>query len=143
MRRLAALFDEPEARKALRHMTSVSRRRVIYLSRLPQGYRNEAVLSLVRRKGDMGEMAFAIELVRHIRTDLTDRQIVATLMTKKAKAKPASIRDWVMKHYERVPFPQAPVPAVCAGGREVLRPSRLTKTSRARPASLRTASALI
>lgn len=117
-RRLASLMNEPHARKTLAHLPRVNRRHVIVLSRLPAEYRTRGVLKMIRRRRDLAEVMFAIELVRRIRTDLTDRQIIASL----EKAESDYIRGWVLRHYERVPFPAAPVEALHIDGVDALRP---------------------
>lgn len=117
-RRLAVLYDEENARKALSHMSFITRRHVIHLARLPAVYRTRGVLKMMRRTKTVGEVIFAIEIVRRVRTDLTDRQILASL----EKAKSEYIRDWVGHHYEQAPFPAAPVGALIVNGVEALRP---------------------
>lgn len=116
--RLAALMNEPHARKTLRHTPRITRRVVLTLVRLPVEYRTLGVMKMIKRPRDLGEVLFAIELVRRIRTDLTDRQIIASL----EKADAAYIREWVMRHYQRVPFPPAPTGALIMDGVEALRP---------------------
>ena len=116
--RLAALMNDPQARKTLAHLPRLTRGRVIVLARLPAGYRTRGVLNMIRRRRDVGEVMFAIELVRRIRTDLNDRQIIASL----EKAESDYIRDWVLRHYERVPFPPAPTGALYIDGLDALRP---------------------
>ena len=116
--RMAALFHEENARKVLRHCKSISRRTVLTLSRLPAEYRTQGVLKMIKRPRELGEVLFAIELVRRVRTDLNDVQIVASL----EKAETPYIREWVMKHYEHAPFPEAPTGPLIRGGVDVLRP---------------------
>ena len=116
--RLAALMQEPHARKTIGHMPSVSRRQVAILSRLPAGFRTRSVLRLIKRRRDLPEVLFAIEIVKRIRTDLTDRQILTSL----AHADPTHIRGWVMRHYEHAPFPPAPRDAIRVDGVDILRP---------------------
>ncbi len=117
-RRLAALHAEPQARKTLSHLPSISRRATSILARLPAAYRTPGVLKMVRKRRDLSELVFAIEIVRRVRADLNDQQILASL----EKADSAFIRDWVMRHYERVPFPPAPVGALVVNGVDALRP---------------------
>lgn len=116
--RLAALMNEPHARKTLRHARRVSRRFVLTLGRLPEPYRTVGVVKLVRRPRDLTELLFAIDIVRRVRTDLDERQIIASL----ERVKPHGIRNWVMRHYERVPFPPPPVDISAIGGVDALRP---------------------
>lgn len=117
-RRLAALMDEPHARKTLLHLPRITRWHVSVLARLPLAYRTRSVLKLIKKRRDVSEIVFAIEMVRRVRTDLTDRQILASL----EKADLEYIRPWVMRHYERVPFPAAPTGALVLGGVDALRP---------------------
>ena len=128
--RLASLTMEPNARKTLRHLPYVTRRHVAILTRLPSGYRTAGVLALIKKRKELGEVLFAIDLVRRIRTDLDDEQIIASL--KKVKA--ANIKDWVLKHYRQVPFPHPPVEALVINGVDALRPltnyDELAQTSR-------------
>lgn len=112
-RRLAEMMRDNGARKTLRHMTVIDRRHVFYLSRLPEAFRKEQVLRRIKRKGDIHDIVFAIEIVRRVRPDLTDRQIFETL----ARSKDSNIRSWVMRHYQNLSFPPAPW-----AGTEVLRP---------------------
>ncbi|GEM_PF-1408362 len=116
--RLAALMNDAQARKTLAHLSAITRGKVIVLARLPAGYRTSGVLKMIRRRRDVSEVVFAIELVRRIRTDLTDRQIIASL----EKAESDYIREWVMRHYERVPFPAAPTGELVLGGVDALHP---------------------
>ncbi|WP_375201024.1 hypothetical protein [Hyphococcus sp.] len=117
-RKLEALFSESHARKTLRHMPAITRRTVAILWRLPPEYRTTGVLKMVRRRRDLSEVIFAIEIVRRVRIDLDDRQIIASL----EKADGGYIREWVMRHYERIPFPEPPTPALVIDGVEALRP---------------------
>ncbi len=117
-RRLAALMADGNARKTLRHLKRITRRQAIMLARLPAPYRTVRVLKMIRRSRDRAEIMFAIEVVRKVRTDLDDRRILVSL----EKADEAYIRDWVMRHYERAPFPAPPVPALIINGVEAIRP---------------------
>ncbi len=116
--RLAALMNDPASRKTLTHMPRITRRDVLTLGRLPEAYRTQGVVKLVKRPQQLSVVLFAIELVRRVRTDLTDRQIKTSL----DNAKPGYIRSWVMKHYEQAPFPPAPTGALVIGGVDALRP---------------------
>lgn len=116
--RLAWLYEEATARKALSHMPFITRQHVMQLSRLPEVYRTRGILKMLRRSRSISEVLFAIEIVRRVRTDLTDRQILASL----EKAKSEYIRDWVGHHYEQAPFPEPPVGALIINGVEALRP---------------------
>ncbi len=117
-RRLAALAADPHARKTMRHLKAISRRDVLALSRLPPAYRTRGVLKMARDRRDFRRLVFAIEIVRRVRTDLNDRQILASL----EKADGASIKEWVEAHYERLPFPAAPTGLLTDGRGGVLRP---------------------
>ncbi len=117
-RRLAALAAEPHARKTMRHLKAISRRDVVLLSRLPPAYRKRGVLKMVRSRRAFRQLAFAIDIVRRVRTDLTDRQIIRSL----EKADGAYIKDWVEAHYERLPFPAAPTGLLTDGRGVVLHP---------------------
>jgi hypothetical protein len=114
-----ALDAEPQARKALAHLPAITRRAVLTLARLPAPYRTRGVLKMVRDGRDLAPVLFAIEIVRRVRTDLTDRQIITSL----ERAEPRRIRDWVEAHYERLPFPAAPTGALTDGDGGVLRPA--------------------
>jgi hypothetical protein len=103
-RRLAALDEEPHARKVINHSRTVMRRLLIVLSALPPPYRTRATALYVWRKRHVKELCFAIELVRRIRVDLSDRQILTSL----ERSRTGNIRDLVLQHYERVPFPPPP-----------------------------------
>ena len=117
-RKLDALITDSKARKFLQHRAGISRRDIITLTRLPPTYRTVGVVDLIERKRDLAELMFAIDIVRLVRTDLCDRQIVASL----EKADIAFLRDWVMKHYEKTPFPPPPTNALYRGGVEIIRP---------------------
>lgn len=117
-RSLAALMTEPHARKTLRHLPRVTRGHVTRLARLPAAYRTHGVLKMIRRRRNLNEVMFAIEIVRRVRTDLSDRQVLASL----EKADSDYIRDWVMRHYEHAPFPAAPTGALVIDGVDALRP---------------------
>jgi hypothetical protein len=117
-RRLAMLYAEPHARKVLSHLRAITRRVVLTLWRLPAPYRTRGVLAMIERPRDLSRVLFAIEIVRRVRTDLTDRQIIASL----DRADSGYIRDWVEAHYERLPFPAAPTAALSDGRGGVLRP---------------------
>lgn len=117
-RRLAALYEETNARKALAHLPFITRRQVMQLARLPEAYRTRGVLKMLQRPGNISEVLFAIEIVRRVRTDLTDRQIIASL----EKAASTNIRSWVGRHYEHAPFPEPPVGPLVVDGVEALRP---------------------
>jgi hypothetical protein len=116
--RLAELMDEPHARKTLLHLKAISRRDLIALARLPFAFRTRAVLKMAIHRRDFREVLFAIEIVRRVRTDLTDRQILRSL----ENADPTFIKDWVEAHYERLPFPAAPTGVLADGRGGVLRP---------------------
>lgn len=116
--RLAALWAEPHARKTLLHLRRITRRHTLTLARLPAPYRTPGVLRMASRSRALAEIVFAIDVVRRIRTDLTDRQILASL----EKAETAHIRDWMLKHYERVPFPPPPTGALHIDGVDAIRP---------------------
>jgi hypothetical protein len=116
--RLAALYAEPHARKTLCHLPRITRWHLIALSRLPEPYRKIGVLRKIRRRYDLSCVMFGIEIVRRVRTDLNDRQIIASLV----KADTSRVRDWVEAHYERLPFPQAPTGALTNGLGAVLLP---------------------
>ncbi|MEL7028262.1 MAG: hypothetical protein AAGL49_03420 [Pseudomonadota bacterium] len=112
-RRLTALFGEDNARKALRRREGVSRRDVFVLSRLRPELRRAEVMQFITRRGDLEEVVFCIEIARRVRSDLSDRQLMASLK----HAKGCKIRPWVRKHYANAPFPPAPW-----GGTDDLRP---------------------
>lgn len=116
--RLASLWGEPHARKVLAHLPTVSRRQATTLAHLPEPYRTRGVLKMIGQRRDLKEVLFAIEVVRRVRLDLTDRQILASL----ERADGSYIREWVMRHYEHVPFPEAPTGAISVGTCGVLRP---------------------
>ena len=117
-RRLADLALEPHARKTLGHLRTVTRRDIITLARLPAAYRTLGVLKHARIPRELSRLVFAIEVVRRIRTDLSDRQIIASI----EKAEDFNIRRWVEGHYERLPFPPAPTAILTDGRDGVLRP---------------------
>ncbi len=117
-RRLVDLFAETAARKVLRHLPMITRRHVLTLGRLPVAFRTSGVLKVIATPQDLGQLLFAIEIVRRVRTDLDDRQILASL----EKVKPHGVRTWVMNHYEQVPFPPAPTEALIRDGADILRP---------------------
>lgn len=73
---------------------------------------------MISARRDLKEVTFAIEVVRRVRLDLTDRQILSSL----ERADGSYIYDWVMRHYEHVPFPEAPSGAIPVGTGAVLRP---------------------
>ena len=117
-RRLNDLMNEPHARRVIRHLPSIGRRTLATLWRLPAAYRTHGVLKMIRHRRDISQVVFAIEIVRRVRTDLTDRQIIASL----EKAESDYIRDWVEAHYEKLPFPEAPVGIIADGDGAVLHP---------------------
>lgn len=116
--RLSRLYEEPHARKCLSHLQTITRWDLVKLARLPEPYRKLGVLRKINRRVDLPRTLFAIEIVRRVRTDLNDRQIIASL----EKAEVRYIREWVEAHYERLPFPQAPSGALTDGNGGVLRP---------------------
>ncbi len=116
--RLAALYAEPHARKTLSHLPAITRRAVITLARLPAPYRTRGVLMMIDKPRDLSRVMFAIEIVRRVRTDLTDRQIIASL----ERTSCYSLRNWVEAHYERLPFPPPPVRQLTDGAGGVLLP---------------------
>ncbi|MEO1137368.1 MAG: hypothetical protein AAFW68_12310 [Pseudomonadota bacterium] len=128
--RLAVLFAEPHARKTLRHMPHITRWHLIALARLPAHYRKLGLIRKLKSRRELSCTLFAIHVVRRIRTDLNDRQIIASL----EKADTRYVRQWVEAHYERLPFPQAPTGALTDGQGVVLRPvntaSDLIRTAR-------------
>lgn len=117
-RRLAQLLGDASANKLLRHKRRISRGDVSTIGRLPTEYRTEVLLGMIKRRRDLTEVLFAIELVRRVRTDLDDRRILASL----EKAKLRKIREWVMRHFERAPFPEPPVGPIMLAGVEAMRP---------------------
>lgn len=129
-RRLAALYAEPHGRKLLAHRSVITRRLVRTLSRLPAAYRHPVVVRMIRRSRDLAHVLFAIEIVRRVRTDLTDRQIIASL----ANADSTYLRSWLETHYERLPFPKTPTGILEDGCGGVLRPvasaAELTRAGR-------------
>jgi len=129
-RRLAALFAEPHARKVLNHLPYITRWRSIVLGRLPAGYRRIGIVLKVKQRTDLTRVVFAIEVVRRIRTDLNDRQILASL----EKSDMRFLRRWVEVHYEKLPFPAAPSGAMTDMSGGVLRPvtsgAELSRASR-------------
>ncbi|MBI1391563.1 MAG: hypothetical protein GC152_02370 [Alphaproteobacteria bacterium] len=113
-RRLAALMANAETAKAIRHMKNVSRRDIRTMTRLPDGYRTRPVIELLRRRGHVPTVVFAIDLVRRVRRDLTDRQIMESLKS----MQPGNPPEWIERHYAAAPFPPPPAPGVLpvAGG---------------------------
>lgn len=116
--RIANLYSDPEARKTLSHKSAITRRDILTLARLPDGFRGPKITALAQRKTEITELVFAIDIVRRLRADLTDRQIAASL----CNAKRGKIRDWVMRHFERVEFPAAPTTALSFGGTRTIQP---------------------
>lgn len=117
-RRIAALYEEPRARKTLAHLPSISRRQALVLARLPAEFRTQGILKRIRRPRDLPEVLFAIEIVRRVRTDLTDRQILASL----ERGRTEYLRGWVLRHYEQAPFPPPPTGALVVNGVDAIRP---------------------
>ncbi len=116
--RLTELYAEPHARKVLCHIKQITRWRLIILARLPAPYRKIGIVIKIKKRLDLSSVLFGIEVVRRVRTDLNDRQILASL----EKSDTRYVRDWVEAHYERLPFPQAPTGALTNGTSGVLRP---------------------
>ncbi|MEO0398552.1 MAG: hypothetical protein AAF224_03915 [Pseudomonadota bacterium] len=116
-RRLTALMADGQARKTLRHAVRITRRDVLTLSRLPKGFRSNAVQKIVRNK-HFAEVRFAIDFVRRIRTDLDDRRIHHSI----AKSQGVDTEDWVRRHLEHAPFPEPPIEALVAGDEGRLTP---------------------
>ncbi|MEO1241009.1 MAG: hypothetical protein AAFX54_03800 [Pseudomonadota bacterium] len=116
--RLAALYAEPHARKTLNHLPHITRWHLIALGRLPAPYRKPGVVRKLKSRRDLSCVLFGIDVVRRIRTDLNDRQIIASL----EKSDTSYVRRWVEAHYERLPFPAAPTGALTDGQGGVLRP---------------------
>lgn len=116
--RFAELLAEPNARKTFQHLPAVTRRSVIALWRLPAAYRTRGVLKMLKQPAHLPRTLFAIEIVRRVRTDLTDRQILASL----ERADSWSTRKWVEAHYRRLPFPKPPVGTLTDGRGGVLSP---------------------
>jgi len=117
-RRLARLCDDDECYKTLSHLPSIARRQILTLGRLPQGYRNRATLRLIHKPEDLVKVIFAINLAMQLRPELDHAQLTASLN----KAESGNIRDWVMRHARKAPFPSAPVSAIDLNGIEAIRP---------------------
>ena len=116
--RLTTLFDDRQARKTLQHATTISRRMIITLTRLPLGFRSRDVLTSIRDPRQLHSAKFAIDVVRKVRADLDDRAIAASF----AKREGRDLEGWVGEHLQRSPFPPPPVPAMMRKGVEALRP---------------------
>ncbi|MEM9171014.1 MAG: hypothetical protein AAGC56_15340 [Pseudomonadota bacterium] len=110
-RRLAALTADPATLKVLRHARAITRRFVLTASRLPPSFRTVGIIKLIRRPRDVAELRFAVAIVRRLRPELSDRQLVASL----EKTRVGGILEWTMRHYEAIPFPPAPTGALSAG----------------------------
>lgn len=116
--RLSTLAAEPHARKTLGHLKAITRRAVLTLARLAPPYRTRGVLMMINRPAHLSRLLFAIEIVRRVRTDLSDRQILKSL----ERSNTRSLREWVEAHYERLPFPPSPAAVLTDGRGGVLRP---------------------
>lgn len=127
-RRLAELATESHALKMLRHSTAITRRDLLMLSRLPNAFRKRSVLKRARLRRTFRQLVFAIRVVRRIRTDLADRQIVWSL-----ERHDSAIRYWVEDHSRRLPFPAPPTGVIVDGRGGELRPvvsgAELTKAA--------------
>ena len=117
-RKLTALYEDANSRKTLRHLPSITRRHVALLTRLPTAYRTRGILNMLRNTRNVSHVLFAIEIVRRVRIDLTDRQILMSL----EKANACDIQLWVRRHYEHAPFPEPPTAALVINGVDGLRP---------------------
>lgn len=112
-RRLASLCSEPTASKWLRHRRCIRRRQVHWLGKLPPAFRCDTVMKLIGKRTSVENVCFAIDIVRRIRPELTDAQIVKSM----EGIQHGYVDGWVTRHYRHVSFPPAPWP-----GTEALRP---------------------
>lgn len=105
-RRLLSLAADPSAYAVLKRRERIDRRAVFVVSRLPSNLRTGGVLDRVRRPSDAQELVFALDVVKHIRSDLSEREIIRSL--NQLKGRKNAIRRWVNGHYQHAPLPPAP-----------------------------------
>ena len=116
-RRLAALYEEPAARKTLAHCPAITRARLRALSNLPPAFRTMRVLKKVANPKDRACAIFAIDVVCKLRPDMAVEEVVASFETTKDCPE-----AWARRHFERAAFPAPPVRAIVIGGIEAIRP---------------------
>ncbi|MGV6820898.1 MAG: hypothetical protein ACWA5T_10440 [Parvularcula sp.] len=105
-RRVARAIEEPAFLSALRGKKAIDRRFVRALSAVPPHLRVEAVTRRIRTRSDADRVVFLAEVVRRIRTDLSDQEVLRSLS--QVKRKGAALEAWVAGHYQHAPFPAAP-----------------------------------
>ncbi len=120
-RKLALLGQNKATLNWLQHCEKLSRKHVFWLTRLPAQYRVPAVMDRLSRGDGVGEIVFAIDVVKRIRTDLTEREIMRTL----EQANNQSLRGWASRHYTHLCFPPCPWE-----GNEILTPLKSFKALR-------------
>jgi hypothetical protein len=103
-RKLAVLTQNKASLNWLKHCQRLSRKHVFWLSRLPEQYQVPAVMDRLSLGDRVDELCFAIEVVKRIRTDLSEKEIMRTL----EQANKQSLRGWVSRHYTHLCFPPCP-----------------------------------
>ena len=116
--RLVALANEANANKTLAHLPRITRWHLAAMAQLPAPYRTRGVLKVVKRREQLAQVVYAIDVVRHVRTDLDDQHIVKSL----ERTSGGNASEWMAKHFRRVPFPAAPVEAIVIDNVEAIRP---------------------
>ncbi|RFB04125.1 hypothetical protein [Parvularcula marina] len=107
-RRLAALVEDEHAIEVLRRRKAISRRAIRTLYRLPPILRTEKVMSRLKRSQDVEELIFTLDVVRRIRPDMTEEDILRSLSQCKTEEEEDIMRRWVQHHYQHAPFPAPP-----------------------------------
>jgi hypothetical protein len=103
-RRLMELCADEETYEFFKHRKSIQRKHVFWLMRLPDGFRHVAIIDRLQKGWKADEISFAISIVKHIRHDLSNEQILKSLSSYQGR----SIQGWVMRHLRQLSFPECP-----------------------------------
>lgn len=103
-RRVVTLAREANAAKVLAHKDSIGREHIFWLSRLPVPYRQTGVLNKMNSTHQVRELIFAIDVVKQVRGDMSDREIAISL----ADSKKLSVQRWTANHFRQIAFPAPP-----------------------------------
>jgi len=106
-RRLVALMADPMAARLFTKTRSITRRKVMLLSKVPAPLRCSAVYERLKRSGDAERVVFAITLAERIRPDLSRSAVLRSLGQTSAKV---SLEAWARQHFRSASFPAPPWP---------------------------------
>lgn len=105
-RHLAGLAREETMLTTLRRQRWIDRRFLRGVAAVPVSLRSDGVLRRVKRVSDAEQLAFMVEVVRRVRTDMSEAEILRSLAQHKGDK--ADVSKWVSEHYQHAPFPAAP-----------------------------------